>query len=343
MSRTVFLHCGLNKTGSSFLQNVFSRNKSFLLEQKILYPSQQGPLAEEYTAQAGNAAMLSRCVRDLNWGQLVTEIKRLVNEAPEVDKILLSNEGLYHLVCRTRYRQFLEKAFRACGIAEIKYVFVFRDVSSHAISAYGQRCFSSDLSPFREWVQPSHSSLNFKPFLEYYEFWGDLECFLSWVESDRKKIKVIEYKNDMLQRLTDVIGCELESDLTPDVNRSVSTFDLLLSDFLRKRDRNLAVQYMRVSKIFPRNMKSLDIWSKIKFDKMIEAVLETKRVDLRRFMVTCGFNISKKQGHIQSDEAAGITALMVGFCFAFIKVLIALVIKLLGSAVKKLGLGKTLF
>lgn len=163
----LMIHGGLNKAGSTYLQDVFSTNAALFLERGIHYPNPiitSGPA----DAQSGNAVDLGDAFEAGDTTSFAHVLQQFVAEARDLgcQRLLLSNESIYHQIVRPgRLEQFATNV-RACGISAIQMLVVFRDPSAHAISAFCHRAGVIQLAPFDEWL------------VDGWEFPSELELFL---------------------------------------------------------------------------------------------------------------------------------------------------------------------
>lgn len=124
-SKTVILHVGYGKTGSSALQSSFALSQDSLLQNGIHYPSsERTDAARQGQITSGNAPVT----------QIMDRYDQSVEEHPEATSVLLSNEGFFqHLMAEPGVLQ--QFADRGVSVQIILYV---RDPLKHAISLYGQ-------------------------------------------------------------------------------------------------------------------------------------------------------------------------------------------------------------
>ena len=123
--RTLYLHVGMGKTGTSFLQASLANSVNALVAQGVEYfNGAEGP-ARDWGISSGNGP------------QLV--------EAPveafqfSADKVLFSFEGLFGLLAtRPPFREKLAEIAVAQGIGAVRILMLIRDPVAHAESCYQQ-------------------------------------------------------------------------------------------------------------------------------------------------------------------------------------------------------------
>ena len=87
----LILHCGLNKAGSTYLQNVFVESVPVLERKGIYYP-------EPYDSGIGNAGIFSLALKSLDWRQAESRFFEFYRGAinRNCNVILLSSEYLLY-------------------------------------------------------------------------------------------------------------------------------------------------------------------------------------------------------------------------------------------------------
>lgn len=172
MKPTLYLHCGMYKTGSSFLQTMFVRNRDLLRIRGIHYPKSEKEL-DMYNGRitAGNGIHLARSltqsesvVLDLLSADLA-EAKKL-----ELEDVFYSSELLFNSFAEKGTVQKLQSAAKAAGFGEISALLYFRDPVSHALSTYKHRAKFGDHHDFRSWMQTEYEIFDLnRAFLEYFK------------------------------------------------------------------------------------------------------------------------------------------------------------------------------
>lgn len=125
----VLLHCGLHKTGTSYLQQVFRENSALLARHGIHYPI--GPNA--YIQRTGNHSVIAA-----NYQQgidVTAHFQSHVTMESDAPCLLISGEEFSRLLLRN---SFLEEFLRATSDAEVKFVFYLRRQDHLRESVYAQ-------------------------------------------------------------------------------------------------------------------------------------------------------------------------------------------------------------
>src|SRR6056297_1366773 len=98
MKPTLYLHCGMYKTGSSFLQTMFVRNRDLLRGNGIHYPKSEKELdMYEGRITAGNGIHLSRALTEKE-SDVIELLSSDLTHAKKrnMDSVLYSSEFLFN-------------------------------------------------------------------------------------------------------------------------------------------------------------------------------------------------------------------------------------------------------
>lgn len=128
MAKTIFLHIGHPKTGSSFLQSVLAGNVDTLRSHGISYPPP--PRAEKAAAgniSAGNPLELEKFIAD----------PALLKSSPE-GSILISGESLFVSMTQPAFQQSFIELIEKAELTKVEILLFLRDPVSYASSAYQQ-------------------------------------------------------------------------------------------------------------------------------------------------------------------------------------------------------------
>ena len=148
--KNLYIHAGLNKCGSSFLQNLLFANRSLLRERGFSY--------EKHEPGRGNATSVAQALRTSQSRKLRALFADFHSQASRhgVDNVVLSSELLYHLLVRDGNCNKLADAARESGFNNIEVIIFFRDPVSHAISCYCHRSGTRSLQEFGAWISTDY-------------------------------------------------------------------------------------------------------------------------------------------------------------------------------------------
>ena len=239
----LFLHAGLNKTGTSSLQMLFQANQAHLAASGISYFAGQ--------EIAGNAGALSYALRAEDTKTLQNTLKRHRDAATQqgCGAALMSSELVYHDLIVPARRAMLLAQIKAAGFEAPQILLVFREPVSHAISTYCHRSGIRDLGSFEAWVTAQ------------YEFPAELKRFLvTYEDSPEGMFCLRPYARDTLVFDTCAwLGIsELPQALSGDINSSVNTAEAALLTWLRGENPKAAARLRAGLKTLPREAKSSD-------------------------------------------------------------------------------------
>lgn len=214
--RTLWIHAGGSKTGSSALQNFFELNTEYLNTQGIAY-SNSVNIQFDYEVTSGNGMLLFESF-----------MYKSLSEEELTDVILSYFEDFFpNAVCSSEYLQHLndEALFRLLDIGkknkiEIKFIYYIRNVFSYFISAYDQSIKRhGEWRDITEWSQEAT--------------WDHLQAaktFSQVIPKDNLYIYSYEHsKSQLITHFMNVIGLQLTNEImiekinSKKVNRSLTS------------------------------------------------------------------------------------------------------------------------
>jgi len=167
----LFLHCGYHKTGSSFLQTLFSRNRDYLQKNGYHFPV----ASREYDMQSGNVSPgngpeLAAALKHNNSRESSELIAGYVADAQKkgCGAVLLSSENFFHAFEKQHALECLTKVCKENHITEILALLYLRDPVSHALSTYKHRAKKGRIPDFTEWLRNEYETTRLtERFMEY--------------------------------------------------------------------------------------------------------------------------------------------------------------------------------
>jgi len=170
--KTLYLHCGYHKTGSSFLQMLFARNRQLLEKKNIFYPFSADEVDMlQGKISPGNGAELSDSLTSANQDMTADILQQDLMKALEKSctALLYSSELLFHAFAKEKALLRLCDAAEKNGIEAIKALVYFRDPVSHALSTYKHRAKNGDYADFQYWISNSYETMELlSKFSEYH-------------------------------------------------------------------------------------------------------------------------------------------------------------------------------
>lgn len=151
----LYLHAGLYKTASSYLQTVCALNAGPLQERGIHFPpSDFDADMRAGRISPGNAGALAECLKQGDEAKLAALLRTWNKEAESLgcSSILVSAEASIHGLATPTGMQTLRAAASTAGIERIHILAFFRDLVDHALSTYKHRAKSGLLPDFDDWI-----------------------------------------------------------------------------------------------------------------------------------------------------------------------------------------------
>jgi hypothetical protein len=253
--RKVFLHIGLHKTGTTYLQNMFRDNRDRLLEQGVHFPGGKG--------QAGQGfAVWDLLGRRPPTGQgderIAGQWKSLVASVAEADAptSLISEESLSLATVRQATR-----AVNAFVGAEVHVIVTVRDLARVLVSAWQE-----DIKNDKTWSWAEYAAavrdVKAQAVNPARDFWlrqdlpAILETWQAVLPVERMHVVTVpppKSSSDLLlERLASVVGFEIDT-LDDNIAWSNETIGVAGTEVLRRLNQRLAHglterQYVRVVK-----------------------------------------------------------------------------------------------
>lgn len=169
----LFIHFGLYKTGSSFLQTTCARNRSILQSNSIFFPEsfrEKDMLAGKISP--GNGNNLSRYIRRKEIDKICNILHDWIQNAESLScsKILISDESLIHaFVIDDALQKFHECTIRF-GIKSVSCFGLFRDPIDHCLSTFKHRAKKGHIQSFDYWVHNEYETMHrVKEFLSVFD------------------------------------------------------------------------------------------------------------------------------------------------------------------------------
>ncbi len=169
----LYLHFGLYKTGSSFLQTICARNRDILMKDKIFFPASQRDedmIAGKISPGNGNGIALY-----LQYGRYA-KVEELLNQWYRAaknkgcKKILISDEALIHGFVSQGALKSFHNILTKVGFTGVYGFAFFRDPIDHCISTYKHRAKKGLIPVFDEWLESGYETMiRIREFLDVYQ------------------------------------------------------------------------------------------------------------------------------------------------------------------------------
>jgi hypothetical protein len=271
--KKLYLHIGIEKTGSTSIQDTFKKFRFDLLDIGVDYPDvfkfsnhvelsviTQGDEVSELTSVVGFS--LDSTQRNIQIEEFKNRLRTYVSES-KCDVFVFSNEHLHSRV-KTQQQVSILKDFLYSIFDEIEVISYFRNqvdlyVSHYSTSVKGGE---TDVLSF-----PSHdASIN-----HYYSFTKIIKL---WSCFDKVSLHVFDkgtlYKNDVVYDFSKIIDSKIEDVITP--IRSNESLDGDCLELLRIFNKNLP--FIKNGKVNVDRYKLVEILEKISSNKRLQVDLD---------------------------------------------------------------------
>ncbi|MCF7993477.1 MAG: hypothetical protein K9L88_01370 [Chromatiaceae bacterium] len=298
-------HCGLNKAGSTYLQEVFASSQGALKNEGIAYPPPYGP--------AGNGANLALAIQRLDRSSATAALRKLVEAAGGSRKLLLSTEYLYHLLIRKQQRDLFLDVMEAEGLMETRLVVVFRNIYAHAISAYSHRVGKHNMPDFSSWIlDRTHGSANTGTVngVAGYELWEESRLLRAAIEASSLNFEFFQYDNNLSATFSQIIGVDLRGAGVRSANVSVNLFEARILARYFDSYPALVANYRARSKELDKCQKASDGLLREACFGEIENEIEKNRATVEFLERAFGFSISTRPNvDTNADDAESFVTL----------------------------------
>ena len=152
----LFIHFGIYKAGSSYLQYICANRRDELKQKGIWFPfSPDEEKMKTGSISAGNAFELSEWLKHNKKNKIKSYLAAIKKEANKnnCECVLLTAEALVHQFAREDRLKLLEQTALKIGFGKIHAMGYFRDPVDHCISLYKHRSKSGKNPDFEYWVR----------------------------------------------------------------------------------------------------------------------------------------------------------------------------------------------
>lgn len=232
----LYLHIGTNKTGSSFLQTLFARNRENLARQGFFFPiSQNEKQMLSGRISPGNGQELTNAL----FADDKVKIKEILSKAyteaknQNCDSVLISNEVLIRSFADENALKTLVEISKGIGYSEIKCLGFIRDPVSHALSLYRHRAKNGDHLDLSIWLKTDYETMkifeqfviNMKKFQidwVFRRYFNDSDkmaqaTFVDWLKIEKPAIP----KDDSVNTSLAISELAVLQNIKPELNEAV--------------------------------------------------------------------------------------------------------------------------
>jgi hypothetical protein len=159
----LYIHYGIYKTGSSFLQTNAAKNRKILFENGYYFPEsirEKDMIEGRISPGNGNGIALYLQLGDEKGIKKL--LKQWVTEAAEkkCDKILISDEALIHGFALASNLKLLHNILERLGFEKIFCLGFFRNPVDHCLSTLKHRAKKGTIADFEDWIMNKYETYN---------------------------------------------------------------------------------------------------------------------------------------------------------------------------------------
>lgn len=178
----LYIHFGIYKTGSSFLQTACALNRPLLKEHSFYFPeSEREADMRSGRISPGNGNGLVEILKTNNIDACRSLLQKWITaaQANSCTKILISSEALIHAFAKPECAAALQKAAQEVKLDQIKTLGFFRDPVDHAMSTFKHRAKKGRLTNFDEWIERNYETPEvLEAFIKNYKHYQHFACTL---------------------------------------------------------------------------------------------------------------------------------------------------------------------
>jgi len=159
----LFLHIGYHKTGSSYIQTLFSTNRELLLDHRIFYPiSKDDRKAKKGLISPGNAIDLVHSFKKEDYKTAKMLLTNWVSHAKghNCNALLLSSEQLFPQFAKNNgVIEFLNECLANNILSDVSGLIFVRDPIEHIFSLYKHKGKNGAITNFSKWTEINYKTL----------------------------------------------------------------------------------------------------------------------------------------------------------------------------------------
>lgn len=266
----LFLHFGIYKAGSSYLQYACATNKAFLKDQGYLFPDS----LEDHKMIAGkiskgNAGNLSDDIKLGRQEKVEQQISKWVKQASDekLDKILISSEAMVHQLASEDGVVLILKACYRAGITKVHAMGYFRELVDHAISTYKHRAKSGRFPDFEYWLKNHYETPEvLKKLSKVYKSQLNIVWTFREFKKDSQYMIKVFFEDWLNIQIPDL-------PVKPQVNESLTLSEILLINKLKPLYPYVIDRIVEHLKDIPSNKKNRNVELENIYHAIAESVL----------------------------------------------------------------------
>ena len=252
----LYIHFGIYKAGSSYLQYICANQREYLNSNSIYFPSsKEDKKMISGLISKGNADGLDLALKNEDESQIGSILQQWYTEAKvkNCDRVLISAEALVHQLAQQKRLDLIKTAASAIGFKEIKTMGFFRDLADHALSTYKHRAKSGKIPDYVHWVSEVYETPkligNLSLVINHNK---DIQWTLRKFKKDSEFLKLAFFK--------DWLGIEIPKfETRPNVNESITLSEVKVMNHIRKAYPTVTDFFYEELKALPKKAKAKDL------------------------------------------------------------------------------------
>lgn len=157
----LYIHFGIYKTASSFLQTYCANNRDWLEKNNFFFPpsKREGDMLAGRISP-GNGNDITIFLSKLNKNKVRQIIGEWKHDASKKSctKVLISDEALIHAFAKSESLLLLNDVIVELGFSKVYCLGFFRNIVDHCLSTYKHRAKKARISSFSQWVETTYET-----------------------------------------------------------------------------------------------------------------------------------------------------------------------------------------
>ena len=260
----LYIHFGIYKAGSSYLQYILANSRSYLEQQNIYFPNSiEDSKMELGVISKGNADGLEKALREKNIDHCTKLLSKwkLAAQTKNCNIVLISAESLVHQLAIEDSLKVLESGAKASNYEKIYAMGFFRDLVDHAISTYKHRAKTGKIPNYKNWIEEVYET---PKLLENLAAVRRRSPYINWTfrkfVKDSDVLKQAFFKDWLQINIPEFSG-------RSSVNESVTLSEVFVMNEVKKYYPLVTDYFVHVLKSLPKEEKASD--------KTLEASIHT--------------------------------------------------------------------
>ena len=252
----LYIHFGIYKAGSSYLQYICANQREYLNSNSIYFPtSKEDKKMISGLISKGNADGLDLALKNEDESKIDSILKQWHKEAKvkNCDSILISSEALVHQIALQKRLDLIKIAASSIGYNQIKVMGFFRDLADHALSTYKHRGKSGTIPNYVHWVSEVYETPKLLENLSHVIAHNkDIQWTLRKFKKDSEFLKLAFFK--------DWLGIDIPKfETKPNVNESITLSEVKVMNHIRKAYPTVTDFFYEELKALPKKAKAKDL------------------------------------------------------------------------------------